>query len=65
MKIIKSGDLDKKPFRKLTCSHCKCEFEYNRADIRNEPHANQLSQLNNPLKYVECPNCENQIRVSK
>jgi hypothetical protein len=60
MKIIKQGDLDKKPVRELTCSKCNCEFSYQRHEIKKRYNNNPLSQL--PLSqlplpsYVECPN---------
>lgn len=63
MKIIKQGDLDKKPVRELTCSSCKCQFQYDRHDVKKQ-YATQHSQNPNP-DYVECPNCENKIPVQK
>lgn len=60
MKIIKPGKLEKK----VKCSYCECEFEYDVEDIKEDydyPYTCFASSTKQ--KFVKCPECGNKIKI--
>ena len=62
IKVIKQGDIAKKPVRQVTCPVCECEFRFDRSDLRTDPR--MLSYKFFGSQFIECPNCEHAIQVS-
>lgn len=62
MKIIKEGKLEKK----VKCSYCECEFEYDVEDIK-EDHVHSFDCIaaisKGKQRFVRCPECGNKIKV--
>lgn len=67
MKIIKEGNIEKK----VTCSYCNCEYEYDAKDICEDyqTSAYSLCYLANYekiiCKYVCCPECGEKYYIRK
>lgn len=65
MRIIKQGKL----IKQVKCDYCKCEFEYDSLDIKEEEKivgfagTSCCSSVSIPMKYVRCPECNNKIEV--
>lgn len=64
-KIIKEGKLIP---RRMKCTVCGCEFEYDKRDIGKSPDYS-VSQLSYPPKnrydyYVDCPYCNERHIIS-
>ena len=57
IKVIKQGDITKKPVRQVTCPVCECEFRFDRSDLRTDPRMLSCQ----PSQFIECPNCEHAI----
>ena len=59
MKIIKEGNIEKK----VTCSYCNCEYEYNAKDICEDYRTSAYSLIYPAnyekiiCKFVCCPEC--------
>lgn len=67
MKIIKEGNIEKK----VTCSYCNCEYEYDAKDICEEYQTFAYSLVyptnyeKNVRKFVCCPECGEKYYIRK
>lgn len=67
MKIIKEGNIEKK----VTCSYCNCEYEYNVKDICEDYQTSDYSLIYPTnyerivRKFVCCPECGEKYYIRK
>lgn len=66
MKIIKEGNIEKK----VTCSYCNCEYEYDAKDICDEYYSeiittNYSYKERFIRKFVCCPECGEKYYIRK
>lgn len=63
MRAIKHGNLYE--LETIVCENCKCEFTYNRTDIKNEQWTDRDAYGKDTyiVNLVKCPECNKDNRV--
>lgn len=54
MRVIKHGKPPEKDVFRITCIHCKCEFEFERGEAKVEYYGQRDSD---PRLTIHCPDC--------
>lgn len=64
MEIIKRGNLFSKKVYQGKCPNCGCVFSYNSDDIQWEEERISFYEWEKLYKFVNCPECNCQIKIS-
>ena len=59
IKILEHG------IRKITCPHCKAKLQYEQEDIQEVEVQDTILTDGEIRKYIICPDCNNEIVISK